>query len=615
MANTESAVPEAEPGRSASWAHRYPPLLSLLVAMALAVWILPSSLNVPQSNPSTTLEFAPVPPNDEDPPPPPGGNLSSLGLAGSGTLEEGGLPGGDEGIGADLPPPPDVIPGGVGKSPRTKRCVGNPPKQTEDPLAPPCVADFSGDNFGSTYLGVTGEEIRILVYFQGGYTYVNTCSDPNQNTPNGRYFDAMKDPEPGEHCLVRYVRTWQKYFNDRFQTYGRFAHFFIYVSGTGSSPEQRKAEAADNFDQIKPFAVFRDDLASENIDSYLEAMARRGVLVFDASFGRKAAFYQKHAPRIWGYFPTQEIVAKIFAGLICKKVVPFDTAVGQYAGQPRKLGLVYTTDPDRPELRTYKDQVLLELEKQCGVKGSDLVQGTYPSAGWAADTRYSTRHVQTQMANFRSQNVTTIIWPGGLDTSMTKAAKALGYFPEWIVSGDRQIETDTSGTFQDQDVWDNAFMMTNLTLVENARTSTCYLAYREADPDSDDIEAQVACELYPYFRQLFTGIQAAGPKLTPQSIDAGFHAIPKIKSTDPSVPACFYETDDYTCVKDATLEKWDRTGNDDGCYRLIEGGARYFAEIWPDGNINAQYNPDTAPCNDYDASFQVNPGTPEPDNL
>ena len=35
------------------------------VALLLAAFVLPSSLNVPQSNPSTTLEFAPVPPEDE----------------------------------------------------------------------------------------------------------------------------------------------------------------------------------------------------------------------------------------------------------------------------------------------------------------------------------------------------------------------------------------------------------------------------------------------------------------------------------------------------------------------------------------------------------------------
>ena len=53
------------------------------------------------------------------------------------------------------------------KTPSTKRCVGKPPRQTEDPLAPPCVASFAGDNFGVTYQGVTKDEISVLFYFDG----------------------------------------------------------------------------------------------------------------------------------------------------------------------------------------------------------------------------------------------------------------------------------------------------------------------------------------------------------------------------------------------------------------------------------------------------------------
>jgi hypothetical protein len=68
---------------------------------------------------------------------------------------------GGEGEGA---PPLPPLPGGKGVNPSNKRCVGNPPRQTEDPTSPPCVAFFDGDNFGSTYQGVTGEEIRVLIY-------------------------------------------------------------------------------------------------------------------------------------------------------------------------------------------------------------------------------------------------------------------------------------------------------------------------------------------------------------------------------------------------------------------------------------------------------------------
>lgn len=607
--------PAGGSARSSDWARRYPPLLALVVAVFIAIAILPSSLNLPQSNPSTTLEFAPVPPQDDKTPPPPTGNLASLGLAGSSSLNGGGLPGGDSGSNGSLGTPPQPGSGalpGVKKSSLTKKCVNTPTgaRQTEDPLSPPCVAEFRGDNGGATYLGVQADEIRVLFYFQGNYVYINNCKDPNQVTPDNQYFDAMAPPQPNDHCILRIIRAWQTYFNDRYQTYGRYVHFFAYVSGAETSPEQRKAEAADNFEKVKPFAVIHDDLATENIDAYLDAMAKRGTLVFEASFGRSAAFYNRYAPRIWGYFPTQEIVAGLYAGMVCKKTSGLPAAVGQFAGQPRKYGLVYTTDQDHPELRAFKDLVEAELKSRCGIT---VTEGTYPSAGWTQDTRYSPRQAQTTMANFKANNITTILWPGGLETNMTKAATAIGYTPEWIIAGDRQMEEASTGLFQDATQWQNAFVATTVTAQLNLRQTPCYLAYREADPSADDSDIQTGCPLYDYLRQLFTGVQVSGPHLTPESMDKGFHAIPAVRSVDPSVPACFYSQGDYTCVKDAQLERWDPSADSgQGCYRMIEGGQRYTADTWPDGNITAQYDPNTAPCNTYDSGFQQNPAPPDP---
>ncbi|HEX9766788.1 MAG TPA: hypothetical protein VGA36_08485, partial [Nitriliruptorales bacterium] len=57
------------------WRRRYPPLAGAVVATVLAVLVLPSALNVPQSNPTQTLEFAPIPPDQDQPPPPDSGNV------------------------------------------------------------------------------------------------------------------------------------------------------------------------------------------------------------------------------------------------------------------------------------------------------------------------------------------------------------------------------------------------------------------------------------------------------------------------------------------------------------------------------------------------------------
>jgi len=120
-----------KPTRDSAVRGGLPPVVSGMLAIVLALFVLPSALNVPQSNPTQTLEFAPIPPQDDQPPPPEPGNVETLSLGTSSTAPAGDA---DGGAGPGLPPPP--VPDGVGARPVTKRCVGNPPRQTEDPMSP-----------------------------------------------------------------------------------------------------------------------------------------------------------------------------------------------------------------------------------------------------------------------------------------------------------------------------------------------------------------------------------------------------------------------------------------------------------------------------------------------
>lgn len=603
------------------WLRRYPPLLSVGVALLLALAVLPSALNLPQSNPSTTLEFAPIPPEDDTPPPPEGANFDSLGLASTGGLgggDGGDVAGGPGGEGAAAPPELPALPepgaplAGAGKSPRTKRCVGNPPKQTDDPFSPPCVADFSGDNFGATYQGVTKEEVKILYYYQGGYTAILGCENPNQPQPQG-YFDLAEPAKPGEYCAIRVLRTWQQYFNDRYQTYGRFVHFYMYFSQIGRSAEERKADAADNYNRIKPFAVLSN--ADTFADVYLEAMARRGVLNFGSFFAREASFFQKYPGFIWGYLPSLEIQADTYADYVCTKVVPHPVSFSKNAADDKKkrvFGLWRTRDKTRPELLKLAEIVKRKLEA-CGIEF--VVDRQFPSAGWVADSRYPPRYAAEAVAEYREKGVTTIIWPGGLETNLSKQAGAVAYFPEVVALGDGELEALSTSGYQDKNFWNQVRATTVPPRAGPVRESQCYKSFYEADPQADDFEARAdGCDMYQDLRQLFIGIQVAGPKLSPATVDKGFHAIPAIPSPNPGVPACFYRPGDYTCVKDAFVEHFDQTANNgDGCFRMTEGAKRYFAGVWPPGNVTDQERPDD-PCNSYTVGVKVTTQPPDPED-
>ena len=613
----ESRTPEAgsAPGVDvdqqrprSDWARQYPPLVTILIALVLAIAVLPSALNLPQTNPTQTLEYAPVPPEESDDPPP-AGNLSSLGLGSSSGVAEDAEGGGGPGPGATPPP----LPGGKGVNPSTKRCVGNPPRQTEDPTSPPCVAFFDGDNFGATYQGVTAEEIRILVYMSGNVIY--TSSSNADRSPTNEYFDLAEPAKDNEFLVVQGLRGWQRYFNDRFQTYGRFVHFFAYFDSGNGSPESRRSDAADNFAQVRPFAVLTDVPHGGNESDYVREMARRGVLNFGTLAGKSQELFREYPKLIWGFDPTIEYQAKAFSSYVCSKVVGKPavlaglSATGDMRNRPRKLGLVHTTNDNHADRIRLAEMVQQQVEA-CG--GEIAATATFADCCYVYDTRGDADAATTNMAQFSNDGITTILWPGGMEGYMANAAAAQRYEPEWIVLGDdlHDGNEQTRRARNGPAFHNRAILITPEVYSPAYKQQRCYQAYREADQslNEQDLGAYV-CGYYRNLFQLFVGIQVAGPRLGPTSVDKGYHAIPPSPSKDNQSPSCFYDPGDYTCVKDNQIEIWDNqeAAQDTraGCWRIISDGARYFPGEYPEGNIDSNLS-QIGPCNNY--SNNGNPG-------
>jgi hypothetical protein len=589
--------------KGSEWSRKYPPLVTILVALVLAIAVLPSALNLPQTNPTQTLEYAPVPPEDNEEPPPADGNLSSLGLGSSSGVAadaEGGEGPGD----GTLPP----LPGGKGANPSTKRCVGNPPRQTEDPVAPPCVAFFDGDNFGNTYQGVTKDEVRLLVYIDS-FIAETGGSKGREVRPENEFFDLFEPPKDDEHLLVEGYRGWQRYFNERFQTYGRTVHFILHFGSVSKSPEARRADAAEGYARVKPFAVLTD--ANENEVDYVEAMAKRGVLNFGSFYGKESSFFNRFPKLVWGYQPTLEYSAETYSSFVCRKVVGKNAVLagGELANRPRKLGLFHTTDENFPGLIRLAELVQQKVEA-CG--GEIAATATFPVCCFAQDNGTTPDYAATNMAEFRQQGITTILWTGGVEGYTGQAAASQGYQPEWIVLGDGTLDgnnpvrlSKNSAAFDGRGI-----VVTPEVFEPGIEQQRCYQAFREVNQTRPKSDLGFICGAYRNLFQLFTGIQVAGPRLGPTSVDRGYHAIPPVRSDDPTSPACFYNSADYTCVKDAQFEIWNADGqapgdNRPGCWMIINGAKRFLPGEWPEGNIDAQ-GPGQR-CNGRSATVLINP--------
>ncbi|MBA3654646.1 MAG: hypothetical protein H0W70_10685, partial [Actinobacteria bacterium] len=602
------------------WAKRYPPLVTLLAALAIAIIVLPSSLNQPQTNPSQTLELAPVPPTNEKPPPI--GNLNQLGLGRSSGVSAGGALGEGSGLdaGGGLPGATDG-PGSRGRDQSTKNCVklaDGRRHQTEDPLSPPCNAFFDGDNGGNTYDGVTKDEIRILFYENGASFYTPTARGTDTE-PASELRDLDEAPRQGELGIETTRRAWAKYFEDRYQLYNRRAHFYIYYGSGSGTPEARQADAAQAYAQVKPFATISSTGLSGASDDFLVYMAKRGVLNFGSFSGRTQAFFNQFPKRIWGYPPTLEQMGAMYSDFVCKTVVPYKTSFGgpgTPAGQKRKFGIVRTRDATYPNL----PKLAAAVKSKVRACGGDVIEyeATFPKNGFFTDTQSPPQYATNDMLKMKGENVTTLLWAGGVETKYSAAATQVGYQPEWVTLGDGLQEANNYGQGQDQNTWSHAWTLTPTVKIVPLTSQICYQAYRSVDPNAPESDVGgFACLDYDNLRQIFTGIQVAGPKLGPTSIDKGYHAIPSIESEDPRLPACYYEPGDYTCVKDTQAMWYDPQGIEPGgqtagCYRMVLGGKRFRSGTWPARDIISLQDRSKDECNAYDQTQYINNRPPDP---
>lgn len=616
MAGVSPADGQVHDRPTSDWAKRYPPLLTLLVALLLAVLVLPSSLNLPQTNPTQTLEFAPVPPDDQNDDQQ--GNTSALGAGDSSTIADEGLGGDGEG-----PPEPPAGDGGQDVDPGTD-CVGDPPRQTFDPLSPPCVPFWpaGSDNGGSTYQGVTATEVRLLVYIDGGIQYIEASNAGNRNAPSKALFDInqseqecieQSESDSGcSHLTVQALRVWQQYFNDRFQTYGRFVHFYAYFSG-GAIDTERRQDAADAFARVEPFGVV--SIAQGAEEAFLDAMARRGVLNFGSFAPRERAFFEEFPGRIWSYLPSATQLTSEYGTYVCQKVIgpdpsrpyPAVMADATLNGRPRKLAMLHTTSKNWPGLRSMAATVREQVEG-CGGVITDTV--TYDSCCLARQGGSVNPAAQQEMASLREQGVTTILWTGGVSADFTKAAASIGYFPEWIVLGDSVLDahhpvrlSDSSPSFDGR-----AVVVSPQPFKPALEQQKCFAAFREVNSTYSNSDFQYTCDWYDDLFQFFVAVQVAGPYLGPSQIDKGFRAIPQRYVGRPQVPACFYPPGDFSCIKDAAALYWDASrmppGDErPGCWRAIQNGQRYAPGAWPPGNIDEQID-GTEPCTTYDKRVQ-----------
>jgi hypothetical protein len=481
-----------------------------------------------------------------------------------GSAEGGGA--GDETIGTSTT---TSLPAGVAPSTtttvppieraRVRRCVGDPPRQTEDPQSPPCVPYFEGDNGGATYKGVTRDTITIAI-------------------PNNR---------------VRMIAALEAYFNKRYEFYGR--RLKLVQGGGGENCTERKASAVQVDEQLKAFGAL--SATNGNAGPCFQAeMARRKLISAVETVTFAEADLANLNPYLWQYAMTWDKLLTGVGEMYCARLAGENAVRSSdplIQRKPRKLGAIVQNvlrDTDLPM------EPLERALAKCGE--TVLVEriSTNDDVGLVSPER-----AQAAMLRMKTNDVTTVINFGILFVSqnMSSAADAQQYYPEWIFTsyGGFDANLGIKAFWPQASQRLSIFGVTINPLQRPWAQEPGFWAFQEVDPAIDPIadvsEVQDFVSQYRALLVVASGIQLAGPNLTPETFGAALQRTRfPYPADDPTRSGDVGFANDHSMTQGFTEFWWSEAGRSpvgyvsDGstgaiCY--IDGGARRQLGQWPKG--------------------------------
>jgi hypothetical protein len=526
-------------------------LVILLVVAVVALVVAPPA-------PPSVAEFAPQAADTIDESP---DNQSSRFGAGDGACGEGQVcegttttvPGDQDGDGVRDDRPERVI-----DITRVRRCVGDPPRQTEDPQSPPCVNYFEGDNGGATARGVTRDEIRIAV--------------PDRE---GSPFEALLP-----------------HFNSRYELYGR--HLRLVEVPEYDAPATAAYEASA-FAAVSPSW----DGHYDHDQGFRREASRLGIVSVTGSAGMATseAEYRAAGPYAWTFRPLPDSLQRAVGELACSSLQGRLARFGgpAYRSTVRKFGIMVRPTDGAP----MSTAVLRDRLARC-----DLSARVYEVRGAPSDT--------VPMQQMQADGVTSVLALASayyVSNEMMAASK-VGYQPEWIVAG-----TKTDDEFQ----WSGvappeqrehllAIAPFNKLLPPDDEPYSWALRDGQADVDALSNVATVA-SAYHALLLLASGIQMAGPGLTAEQFARGLQST---RFPNPGHGAAPYyqahvgfEPNDFAMVDDVAVTWWSaaapsyrnvRGANDSrGGWCYVGRGRRFRPTAVPDVE-RALFDPDPAAC-------------------
>jgi hypothetical protein len=440
--------------------------------------------------------------------------------------------------------------------------------------AAPCVKPFTGDNGGATSDGVTADTIKVVAYI----------GDPAKNplqAASVKGAGADVSPTTAKETYQGYVDLFAKYY----ELYGRKIDLQFF-DGTGGPMDEVAARAdAKAIADMHPFAVLN---GANQTPAWSDELAANGIMCLgNCSLAIPESFIKDHHPYLWGNGPTPEQAATLTAKFVTNVL---KGKKAQFAGdalknKTRVFGVAHYDTIDGQQTAAFA-KLKSELNAG-GVKiASDLP--------FLLDLAKAQENARTMISKLKAANVTTVIFTGDPLTpaSLTKEATAQNYFPEWVIGSNVLVDIALFARTYDQEQWKHAFglALTPTRTNQDARESYNLYKWEYGKPPPNNTYGVIIVD--PIV--LFSGLQLAGPNLTPQTFQDGLFRAPVAGGTPLSPTSSRGHHDlwpgtDWGGTDDTGILWWnpDASGEDEvgtvgqGLYEYTQMGKRYTLNEMP----------------------------------
>ncbi|MBI2170088.1 MAG: ABC transporter substrate-binding protein [Actinobacteria bacterium] len=461
-----------------------------------------------------------------------------------------------------------TVGGGQVASGSVGACSGRARQVPGDPYSPPCVEWTGTNNGGSTSRGVTSDAVTVSFRVIDEKGFMQTLA----TLAGAEIIDTPAD-------IRRTVEALVGFFNDHYEMYGRKIKT-AFFDGTGSSSTEllgggraeAVADAAQVADEIGAFIEMNG-----STEPFADALTRgNGVIAFGSPYlSRK--WHLDRAPLAWSIATDCSIVAEAAAELAIKTLAgkPALFAGGNLQGKTRKLAGM---SPENAWYQECHDDSIRKLEE------AGLDPGI--KVNYKLDINSMSNQAASVIAQLKDGGATTVLL--GIDpifpVFFTAKAEEQNYQPEWVPVGTALSDWDVSGQLYDQDQWSHAFGISSLGEPTPIRAGLGYSAYKSVRADEPAFTVE---QIYGTLLLIATGIQMAGPSLTPQTFATGLKSWPG--GTGP-FGTWGFGPNDYTPTRDYRVIWWDPKGvsvvnSQPGRYVSAYGGKRFPTGQFPSGDL------------------------------